>query len=68
MYVTSKQVDQAAEVIEAWVRSWLNGETRSPALIDACIEAANDVCDLWGLDFRDDDSTLNEKPRMELAA
>ena len=64
MYITSKQMDRAAEVIESWARSWQNGETRSPALIDACVEAACEIQQLWGVGFICEDPELNEEPRM----
>ncbi len=62
MYVTDKQVDEAAEIIEGWVRSWLNGEIRSGALEDACTGAACDIQQQWGLGFICEDPELNEEP------
>jgi hypothetical protein len=56
MYVTSKQVDEAAEIIRKHVPS---------ADIDDCVRAVCEIQETWGLGFLSPDPMLNEKPRRD---
>lgn len=65
MYVTDRQIDQAADIIQSWVAAWDKGPTPFASLGDACVWAAGEVQKAWGLGFLCEYPELDELPNRE---